>query len=395
MSSDNDSAPDQTSSKRKKESKVGTAYQQCYEDGRVFKVYKARNEAAKATGCDPSSISQSGSSQSTKKPTFTVDRDGNRWTWKRVPIVDVVDEKWKDVVEPKECKLGQRISDMGRLVSRLGVNISGDSSTATKVVTFAYKDAKRDGVVRKTMAEMVALHFVPNPDPETHKYVRHINNDVSDNRATNLRWATSPMARKKTSVVSKSAMAVTRIAKDGSRLHYRSLAEAAASTGHKKVDKISLVIGQGDTKTSVYGYRWQKAPSDAKFEEVDSAQATKDGIKRRAVEQVDAKTGKVVASFKSLTAAADAMVAEGHTGDGGGATKSAVWAALKASLVDKTARYGFLWRQLEPKATDKKTTFKRKKPQSSSEEDCADSDDESSERAQNPGKASCKRQRCE
>lgn len=96
-------------------------------------------------------------------------------------------EHWKTI----EFAPNYEVSDYGRVRNKIKGNI---------VKPFTDKGQKYDRVElyngngkkcakKYRVSRLVAMHFIPNPYNK--KYVDHVNTNIHDNRAENLRWVTA------------------------------------------------------------------------------------------------------------------------------------------------------------------------------------------------------------
>ena len=81
-----------------------------------------------------------------------------------------------------------------------------------------YKEGKK-----KTykIHRLVALHYIPNPDPDNKRCVDHINRITTDNRIDNLRWATDSENSQNTGVSKNNKLSIKNISYNKQRNIYQ------------------------------------------------------------------------------------------------------------------------------------------------------------------------------
>lgn len=94
-------------------------------------------------------------------------------------IPTIEGEQWRESVSP-----GIWVSSLGRLFSTWHLRLISSHKNPKGYLTIRGRD-KHWKVHR-----LVAMAFIPNPDPGRLIEVDHINEDKNDNRAENLRWCT-------------------------------------------------------------------------------------------------------------------------------------------------------------------------------------------------------------
>lgn len=96
------------------------------------------------------------------------------------------------------------------------------------------------------VADLVAEAYVYNPEPDRKRYVVHVNNDIRDNRSSNLRWSEYAESKKPG----------TRVMREDYKV-YRSVSEAARDTpGASRVGIYRCLRGEQERSGGVRWYRY-------------------------------------------------------------------------------------------------------------------------------------------
>lgn len=123
---------------------------------------------------------------------------------------------------------------------------------------------KTRGLKTFSIHRLVATAFIPNPNGLSE--VNHIDEDKTNNTATNLEWVTrlenvnygtAKTRRAKKAVNGKKSVAIQQFTKDGELVKtYPSLAEAQRQTGFAKANICRCAQGSGQY-SHAYGYVWR------------------------------------------------------------------------------------------------------------------------------------------
>lgn len=160
------------------------------------------------------------------------------------------------------------------------------------------KKSKRFNIHR-----LVAIAFIPNP--ENKPYVNHIDGDKTNNCVKNLEWVTAAENAQhavRTGLRQPSReRAVVQFSLNGQKIReYKSLSEAARITD-SSVAKISICCQRKRDQHN--GFQWRY--KDECCENLQPIEQYR--TKKKKVAQIDPKTGKVIAVYESLQAAARAV----------------------------------------------------------------------------------------
>jgi hypothetical protein len=109
-------------------------------------------------------------------------------------IINLPNERWKQFVfkNSRTLQKNYAISSMGRFASyttslkKDGIVLDGSLTGGYKIIRMKVKDKYIAFLVHKIVAE----YFVKRPSSK-HTFVIHLDHNKLDNRAANLRWATS------------------------------------------------------------------------------------------------------------------------------------------------------------------------------------------------------------
>jgi hypothetical protein len=109
-------------------------------------------------------------------------------------------EEWRDVKVPYSLKKKYAVSNFGRMISFTqddksdAVILKNSKVEGYPCWRFTIPKAEQKGKKRKTIGilvhKLVAEAFLPNPNPER-TYVIHLDFVKTNNRASNLKWATA------------------------------------------------------------------------------------------------------------------------------------------------------------------------------------------------------------
>lgn len=165
-------------------------------------------------------------------------------------------ESWKDIVHYEGL---YEISDHGNV--RRKQNHKPLKPDSRKYPTV---DLSKNGQHhRQAIHRLVALHFIPNPDPRTKLEVNHKDGDTKNNRADNLEWVSmgenlehcwvSLGRGKAPRPVEKIDIITGRIIQK-----YRSVSEAGAEFGSMSARTAITHCCRG-RYNKAYGYKWRYA----------------------------------------------------------------------------------------------------------------------------------------
>lgn len=161
------------------------------------------------------------------------------------------EEQWK----PIDGFTNYEVSDIGRVrnvttgrIKKNFLNING----------YYYAQLFHDGMVRLTLVHrLVAKAFVPNPEclPE----INHIDEDKTNNSASNLEWCSRAYNMKysgkhRVGVRMQKPIAVRSIAPNGTVTAYRSLYHAARSSGINSGSIFEVINGN---RRTAGGLKWE------------------------------------------------------------------------------------------------------------------------------------------
>ncbi|MBQ0112046.1 MAG: HNH endonuclease [Bacteroidales bacterium] len=172
-----------------------------------------------------------------------------------------MNEIWKDVVNYEGL---YQISNKGN-VKRLYKN----GSRIVKPSNRLYQDVdlSKNGVhKRQAIHRLVALHFIPNPNPNIKKEVNHIDGNKHNNCVENLEWVSQKEnqehAEKQLNkyAFGKPPKPVKKLDIETNEVveNYPSISMAAKSIG-KACASVSIRNCCNGMQLSAYGYKWQYA----------------------------------------------------------------------------------------------------------------------------------------
>lgn len=148
--------------------------------------------------------------------------------------------------------------------------ISKDGKIWTSIENNDYSTLIRNGYKvlkynRKlyTIHRLIALTFIPNPDPDVYTVINHINEDKLDNRIENLEWVSQKQNVNKCTKDTSHQRRVVRINHDGTEIIYDTVRKAAESVnlGNSAISKVCLGINN-----TAGGYRWRYENNEQSIE---------------------------------------------------------------------------------------------------------------------------------
>lgn len=106
-----------------------------------------------------------------------------------------INEQFKEVELAEPLKLRYAISNLGRFISfsdsfEEGSLVKGSQTNGYRVWRYKVNDGTRIHHKHKLLYKLVAQYHIPNSDPEK-KHVIHLDNNLSNDNASNLRWVTA------------------------------------------------------------------------------------------------------------------------------------------------------------------------------------------------------------
>lgn len=223
-----------TRSKTKSNTKPLIRYRLDENGSRVdIKMYNSLREAVKDIGGTPSNVS--------KAATQGVIRYGYRWEY--MPDPDLEGEVWCSLRDARFE--GINVSNLGRVRNKTGNRSYGHKSKA------GYHTIGIGGKVHK-VHRLVCMAFHGAPPSDMHVTVDHIDKDRGNNRASNLRWASTQEHN-----FFKSAIAVAAYNDEGVEVgRWASVTEAAHAINGYTTCISKCILGK---LGSHRGLQWQRA----------------------------------------------------------------------------------------------------------------------------------------
>lgn len=153
----------------------------------------------------------------------------------------------------KWVKFGGRTRFIGEKILKLHYFSNG----------YAYIDLHKDGAyTRFRVHRLVADHFVPNLYPSTKSTVNHIDENKTNNVASNLEWVTPKentnhgTAIQRRAEKYKKAVIGTNCKNSNDIIRFGSVREAALSLGNLEYES-NIATACRNARKTAYGYRWR------------------------------------------------------------------------------------------------------------------------------------------
>lgn len=162
--------------------------------------------------------------------------------------------KWRPIVGFEEHYL---VSNSGEVWS-----LRGGRTLKPKIDRYGYKVvglSVNGKLYHRTIHRLVAEAFVPNPN--NLPTVNHINENKTDNRASNLEWASiadnvNHGTRNERMADTKCRLPVEQIFPDGTTVRYKGVKDAYQKTG---INRCCIALCCKNIRKTAGGYRWRYA----------------------------------------------------------------------------------------------------------------------------------------
>lgn len=106
-----------------------------------------------------------------------------------------INEQFKEIELAEPLKLRYAISNLGRFISFTdnfedGTVVKGSQTNGYRVWRYKVNDGTKIHHKHKMLYKLVAQYHIPNNNPEK-KHVVHLDNNLANDNASNLRWVTA------------------------------------------------------------------------------------------------------------------------------------------------------------------------------------------------------------